>query len=117
MVKKEDTKTGTQVVAKTQCGDIRKYWPTLTRNVQYMNPLPPRVITDDGSEFHSPFAGADLGATGGERGDSEENPARPSRSAIRTALFRNEDLSKWNRGRSKVLEKELEASASGVAGD
>ena len=85
-MKKEDTKTGTQVVAKTQCGEIRKYWPTLGRKVQYFDPLPARVITDHGSEFHSTSAGADLGATGGERGDSEENPARPSRSAIRTAL-------------------------------
>ena len=74
MVKKEDTKTGTQVVAKTQCGDIRKYWPTLTRNVQYLNPLPARVITDDGSEFHSPFAGADLGATGGDAVTQRRTP-------------------------------------------
>ena len=57
-----------------------------------------------------------MGTARGTRGNTELDPALPSRS-LRTALFSSEDLNKWNRGRSKVLQKELEASASGVAGD
>ena len=57
-----------------------------------------------------------MGMSGEARGSTELVPAVPSRS-VRTALFSNEDLNKWNRGRSKVLQKELEAPAAGVAGD
>ena len=57
-----------------------------------------------------------MGMSGEARGSTELVPAVPSRS-VRTAFFSNEDLNKWNRGRSKVLQKELEAPAAGVAGD
>ena len=120
-----------QVVAKTQAGDTRNYWPGLSRDCQYPAPVPARVITDDGSEFHSPFGGpADMGASGEAsgstaRGSTELVPALPSRS-LRTALFfgckSGKDLNKWNRSRGcagnpEVPLKELEAPAAGIAGE
>ena len=54
VIRTDERPTGTILVAKTQSGKVRDYWPSLTRKAQYLGPLPDWLLTDEGGEFHSP---------------------------------------------------------------
>ena len=52
VIRTQKRATGTILVARTQTGKVRNYWPSLARNAEYLGPEthPPRLHADNGEE-------------------------------------------------------------------